>query len=77
MKVFDHSPTNVRHEQSYPMSAPNHSAAWIASIVFLAAIIIGAFVYEHGGAQQSMAPTATHEMTQPPPVNPPPLPAKP
>ena len=53
---------------------------WIASIGVLAVIVIGAYGYKSGmwGSHESVAPAPTHEMTQPPPVNPapPPEPAK-
>jgi hypothetical protein len=84
MASFDTNELNrtERAERSYPMSARNNAPAWIAGIVVVAAIVIGAFVYETRGTHESVAPTATHEMTQtplPPPVNPapPPEPAKP
>jgi hypothetical protein len=58
-----------------------NTPAWIASIGVLAVIVIGAYGYESGmwGSHESVAPAPTHEMTQPPPVNPapPPEPAKP
>ncbi|MFZ0676848.1 hypothetical protein [Candidatus Binatus sp.] len=57
----------------------NNTPVWIGGIIVVA-IIIGAFVYEARGTHETVAPTATHEMTTtPPPVNSPssPEPAKP
>ena len=52
-----------------------NSSAWIVGMFVLAAIVIGVVVYETRGTHESVAPTATHEMTTtPPPVNPPPSP---
>jgi hypothetical protein len=78
MKVFDQKPTNVRPKLS--MYVPNDTPTWMTGIVILAAIIMGTFMFEDSGTHESVAPTATHEMSQPqPPVNPapPPEPAKP
>jgi hypothetical protein len=47
MKVFDHTPTEVRHGHSYPTTAPNHTPAWIAGLVGLA-VVIGVFAHEYG-----------------------------
>jgi hypothetical protein len=73
--------TNLRPERSYPISAPNHTPAWIAGVVIVAAII-GLFAYGSGnwGTHPGAATTPTHEMTQtppPPPVNPAPQPETP
>jgi hypothetical protein len=78
MKVFDHTPTEVRHGHSYPMTAPNHTATWIAGLVGLA-VVIGVFAHEYGSWRtRPNVANPTQEMTQPPPVNPaPPEPAKP
>ena len=66
---------NVTRNETLGIPAKSHTTAWVAGIVVVAAIVIGAFVYESRGTHESVAPTATHEMTTtPPPVNPPPSP---
>jgi hypothetical protein len=79
MAAFDRD--NVTRNEALGIPTRSHTTAWIAGIVVVAAIVIGAFVYESRGTHESLAPTATHEMTQTPPpsVNPapPPEPAKP
>jgi hypothetical protein len=78
MATFDRDAnTTGRTDQTYPMNPRNNAPAWIVGIVVLVAIVIGVFVYESRGTHESVAPTATHEMTQtppPPPVNPAPSP---
>jgi hypothetical protein len=56
-----------------------NTPAWIAGIVVVAVVVIGAFVYESRGTHETVAPAPTHEITTPPPVNPapPPEPTKP
>jgi hypothetical protein len=76
MKVFDHRPTEVRHEHSYPMSVRNNTPAWIAGVVILGAII-GIFAYESGRGTRAGIDTApTRGVTQvpAPPASHPPKP---
>ena len=76
MKVFDHRPTEVRHEHSYPMSVRNNTPAWIAGVVILGAII-GIFAYEFGRGTRAGIDTApTRDVTQvpAPPASHPPKP---
>jgi hypothetical protein len=74
----DDENTNLRPERSYPMSGSNHAPAWIAGIVVVAAIV-GVFAYGSGtwSTHRSVTTPPTHEMTQPPPVNPAPPPEAP
>jgi hypothetical protein len=48
-----------------------NAPAWIVGVVAVA-LIIGVVAYSghHAGTQPSVSPNATHEMTQPSPVNP-------
>jgi hypothetical protein len=76
MKIFVHTPTV---ERSYPMSVPNNAPEWIVGIVIVVAII-GLFAYGSRSRESDrIAVTPTHEMTQPPAVQPapPPEPSKP
>jgi hypothetical protein len=83
MAAFDRD--NVTRNETLGIPArKTNTPAWIAGIVVLAVVLLGAYGYESGmwGTHESVTPTATHEMTQtppPPPVNPapPPEPAKP
>jgi hypothetical protein len=78
MAAFERA-NEPRRNDVLGIPAKSHTTAWVAGIVVVAAIIIGAFVYESRGTHESVTPAPTHEMTQPPPVNPapPPEPAKP
>ena len=80
MAAFDRDNVPSRNE-TLGIPTRSHAPAWVAGIVVVGAIIIGVsvFVYESRGTHESAAPTATHEMTTPPPVNPapPPEPTKP
>ena len=71
---------DLRPDRGFPTSVRTNAPAWIAGVVIVAALI-GVFVYESGNraTHPSVAPTPTHEMTAPPPVNPapPPEPPKP
>ena len=74
MKVFDHTPTV---ERSYPMSVPNHTPEWIVGVAIVVAIM-GLFAYGSRSRESDrIVVTPTHEMTQPPPVNPAPPPEAP
>jgi len=83
MAAFDRD--NVTRNETLGIPArKTNTPAWIAGIVVVAVVVLGAYGYESGiwGTHESVIPTATHEMTQtppPPPVNPapPPEPAKP
>jgi hypothetical protein len=72
MATFDRE-TATRNEALGIRDRSSNAPAWIAGLVILAAIVIGVFVYESRGTHESVAPTATHETTQP--VNPTPSPA--
>jgi hypothetical protein len=75
VKLFDHRPTELRHDRSFLMYIPNDAPTWMTGIVILAAIIMGTFMFEDSGTHQSVAPAPTKkEITQPPPVNPAPSP---
>jgi hypothetical protein len=76
MKIFDHRPAVVLPDRS-SMSVPNNTPEWITGVIIVAAII-GLFVYGSGSRKDpSVVTTPTHEMTQPPPVNPAPPPEAP
>jgi hypothetical protein len=78
MAAFDRDDrnTDLRQERSYPMSARDHTPAWIAGVVIVAAII-GLFAYGNGAwrTHPSVGTTPpTHQTTAPPPVAPAPPP---
>lgn len=61
MKVFDHSPPNVRPTLS--VYVPNDAPTWMTGIVIIAAIIMGTFMFEDSSTHQSVAPPQSHEIT--------------
>jgi hypothetical protein len=68
---------DLRPDRGFPASVRSNAPAWIAGIVIVVALI-GAFAYESGNSgTQSVTTPPTHEMTQPPPVNPAPPPDSP
>jgi hypothetical protein len=81
MAAFDRDNVPSRNE-TLGIPTRSHTPAWIAGIVVVGVVVIGAFIYESRGTHESVTPTATHEMTTTPPpspVNPapPPEPTKP
>jgi hypothetical protein len=71
MTSFDRDNNNMRPGYGYFDTATGNAPAWIIGIVVVA-LIIGVLAYSghHPGAPSSTNPSVTHEMTQPPPVNP-------
>ena len=65
MKVFDHWPTDMRPKNRFAMYVLNDAPTWMTAIVIFGAIAMGIFMFERGGTQESGAPTATQEITQP------------
>jgi hypothetical protein len=47
VKVFDHTPTEARHDRSFLMYIPNDAPTWMTGIVILAALIMGTVMFEH------------------------------
>lgn len=74
MAAFDR--VTSRNETLGIPAKTSRTPAWIAGVVVVVAII-GVFAYESRGTHESVAPAPTHEMTQPPPVNPAPPPEAP
>jgi hypothetical protein len=73
MATFDRENATRNKTMEIRDRTGSNAPAWIAGLVIVAAIVIGAVVYEFRGTHESVAPTATHETTQP--VNPAPSPA--
>ena len=72
MATFDRE-NATRNEALGIRDRSSNAPAWIAGLVILAAVVIGAVVYESRGTHETTEPTATHETT--PPANPAPSPA--
>jgi hypothetical protein len=80
MAAFDRD--NVTRNETLGIPTRSHTPAWIAGIVVLAVIVLGAYGYESGmwGTHAGIDTAPTRDVTQvPSPVNPapPPEPTKP
>jgi len=65
MAAFDRD--NVTRNETLGIPArKTNTPAWIAGIVVVAVVVLGAYGYDSGiwGTHGSVIPTATHEMTQ-------------
>ena len=71
MTSFDRDNDNMRPGYGYSDTATSNAPAWIVGLVVVA-LIIGVLAYSghNSGTQSPTNPGVTHEMTQPPPVNP-------
>jgi len=78
MTSFDRDNDNMRPGYGYSGIGTGNAPAWIIGFVVVA-LIIGVLSYSghHSGTQSPTNPSVTHEMIQPPPVNPAPPPESP